>query len=1223
MKFLNFLVKKWRIVAIMLGITIATAVGVVIVKASTVTIMVDKATIAFTGTNMMEVIKATANLSLDPGVSGGTYSWTVEDPQVATVTANEGSGTVLSKGAGKTTVNVSYSLSDGTTDTKRIPVIVPLTVNSDRVKGVLRVGQSDVVTCDAASSKYVEWTSSNSNVVSVTADTSVAANGSVATITAVSGGTAVITCSIPSDSLSAISFVVTVGVAIEEDEITVEQGASKPLTTNSSSVTDVFWWSENDEVATVKNGVVYGIYAGTTTVYGSCIEGDKVTPNASDAVTVTVPYNVIVPSSTVLVGDQVEVYTTAHPSQVNYMSSNNNVLYYDMTLGKFIANSTGVATITVSWNGQNKDITIEVIDGFSLSTSAISLNIGKTGVVYAQVSNTVQPVHWTVADVNMVDLIVSEDGLTATVIAKDPGEYGYTTLVASQEINGVIKSATCKVYVTNPVHNLTLLYNGNPIQEVITAAKGTGVYITAYLNFGSEVVPNNTNLSWVSSDQKVLTVTPITTSGQQQLCQINAVGGGYATITVVSEDGLYIATADFFVTEGVTGITLDATNVTAQMQLEKYQLKATITPDSDGVDKTVIWASLDPSIVQVDQNGLVTFVGPGETYVSATSGADSDKVAYCKFVITQQVESVTMDFDKVTINVGEQYRLTATIKPANATNKNLIWSSSNDKIVKVDKEGMITAVSSGNATIIVQTEDGGYISMTNVTVLQPVITIELSQTEMSVKKGTVFWLNATVLPDTADNKNITWYSSDTSLATVEQDGMVTTLACGTVTISCVSEDNGVTAYCIVEITEPVTGLTLNTNYQEMVAGTKFVIIPTVTPFDAINKSVTYVSSDTNVATVDANGVVSALRGGTCEIIVTTVESSVTATCTIVVKEYVSSIEIVDSPEYLNVSESVNLTAKVGTETATNKNVIWFSNNTNVAIVDQNGRVTGVTVGHVVITATAADGSGVSHSVIIKVINPVTNITLSESKVTIYVDDTINIQATVNPPEATVQKLIWTSDNEAVAKVYQDGDVVGISPGRTIVHATSTDGNEVVASCTIIVKARQNATSIRLNSTEITMLKGKTRKLTATIYPLKTTDSVHWMSSDTSIVQVDKYGNIVTVGAGTAEIIAYSTSGSVEDVCIVHSIAMSAKSINLEQYDTFNLYVDGAPDTISWRSSNPRIASVDQNGVVTGRMPGECVITGTVDGKTVTCSVKIRAVDPDKFINSDFIFEQKK
>ena len=346
----------------------------------------------------------------------------------------------------------------------------------------------------------------------------------------------------------------------------------------------------------------------------------------------------------------------------------------------------------------------------------------------------------------------------------------------------------------------------------------------------------------------------------------------------------------------------------------------------------------------------------------------------------------------------------------------------------------------------------------------------------------------------------------------------------------------------------------------------------------------------------------------------------TRTCTIVVKEYVSSIQIIDSPEFLNITESVNLKAEVGSATATNKGLIWYSNNPNIATVDQNGRVTGVAVGHVVITATAVDGSGVSHSVIIKVINPVTSITLSESKVTIFVDDTINIKATVNPAGATVQGLVWTSDDETIAKVYPDGDVTGISPGRTIIHATSTDGNNVVASCTIIVQARKDATSININSSEITMLKGKTRKLTATIYPNKTTDAVHWMSTDTSIVKVDEYGNIITVGAGQCEVVAYSTSGSVEDSCIIHSIAMSCVSLRMEQYDTFNLYVDGAPAAVSWRSSNPRIASVDQNGLVTGRMPGECVITGTVNGKTVTCNVKIMAVDPGKFINSDFVIK---
>ena len=111
MKILNFIASKWKITTILLCIAIATVVGVVVVKASTVTIMVDKSTIAFTGTNMTENISATANLSLDPGVSSGSFQWTVDDPQVATVTANEGNGSIISKGAGKTTVNISYSLS--------------------------------------------------------------------------------------------------------------------------------------------------------------------------------------------------------------------------------------------------------------------------------------------------------------------------------------------------------------------------------------------------------------------------------------------------------------------------------------------------------------------------------------------------------------------------------------------------------------------------------------------------------------------------------------------------------------------------------------------------------------------------------------------------------------------------------------------------------------------------------------------------------------------------------------------------------------------------------------------------------------------------------------------------------------------------------------------------------------------------------------------------------
>ncbi|MCM1307847.1 MAG: Ig-like domain-containing protein [Butyrivibrio sp.] len=1207
MKFAGFIKKHWKAAAAIFAIMVATTVGVVAVRAATITLNVDRQVINFNSDSEVVTVNATVSI-FNASATNGTFAWATADPNIAVVSASEGIGTVSARAAGKTNLTVGYYL-DGDSEIKTIPVTVPLVVYYDAVSMIMQPGNEGAVSCNAAASRNVVWTSANSNIATVTPT-----GNKDASIKAISGGKTQITASIPEDGLS-YSFDVTVGVTVDEDEIEVEQGQTKVLTTNSNSVADVYWWSDNENVVTVANGVVTGVYAGSTTIYASCVDGDA-SNNAGDTVTVTVPYRITKPATTVLVGDSITIPNTANPSEVNYASSNNNIISYDAKTGMFTAHDTGEAVLTVTWNGNTEPVTINVIDGLSLSNTSTALNIGTSDTIKAIVSNTEEPVSWKIADPSMVELSVSEDGLSATVTALATGATASTTLVATQVINGVVKTATCEVYVLNPVKSLTLLYNGNEIKDVISIQRGNGVYITAFLNFGEAVVPDNTKLSWISSDPAILTVSPVTDSGQQQLCLVSGVKGGNATITVVSEDGLYIATADFYVTEGVTSIELDTTNVTAQMALQKFQLTATVHPSIDGVDTSVTWASLDPNVLTVDQNGLVTFVGPGETYVSATSNADTTKVAYCKFLITQQVEQIKMDFDKVTLSVGDEYRLTAVIKPDNATNKNVKWSTSNPGVVTVDENGMLKAVGSGSATVIVQTEDGGYIDMTNVTVLQPVSSITLSQTEMSVKKGTVFWLNATVSPDTADNKKVTWSSSDTSLATVDADGKVTTLAVGTVTISCVSEDNGTVAYCVVEITEPVTGLTLNAYYQEMVAGTKFVVLPTVLPIDAPNKDVTFISSDPEVATVDENGVVTALVGGTCEIIVTTVESNLKATCTISVKEYVESIEISGNPERLNVGDSVTLVATVGTDTASNKTVLWTSSNPNIATVDQNGKVTGHSPGNVVITATAADGGGVSDSVIIKVINPVTSITFDKSKITMYVGDTVNIQATVNPANATIKELEWYSDDESIAKVYSDGDVVGIAPGRTVVYAKSTDGNEVVARCTVIVKEIIRASSVSINSTEVTMLKGKTRKLIARLYPTNTNEHVNWLSTDTSIVQVDANGNIVTVGAGTCEVIAYSSAGTVEDSCIIHSVAMHFTDIRIEQYDTFNLYVDGNPEAVSWRTSNPRIATVTQNGVVTGRMPGECVITATVQGKTVTCYVKVMAVDPGKFINRD-------
>lgn len=1229
MKFFKFIRKHIIASIAIVVIAIATGVGVAVVNAAQLNLNFDASSVTFSAGQTYASV--TASCLIDASSYAPEYHWTVGNPNVASTSTGTKTAVVQPIGAGRTNLKLNFVYGDDSA-TKEIPVTVPLIVDYQAASGILTTtddpNYSVTVSSNVAVGNNVMWQSSNTSVVEVTAY-----GYNQAKIFPRSGGTATITATVIDESGSMTditdTFSVTVGVKFSytsadlgydeaNDRLTVNQGETSLLHVNSNSPSTVKYWTDDSDVVSIDpSGNITGLYAGTTVVYASCLQG-VIDGGAGDSLEVYVPYvvgnNGQAPEGTVLVGDQIRVPTTANPAEVEYKSSNNNVIYYDATLGKFVALAPGNAEISVSWRGHTDVFDMTVIDSFILSNTQISLNIGATQKLDAIVSNLSSPVNWTVSDPTMVEIKPAEDGLSVEVTAISRGQgNGKTTIVATQEIGGIVKSAICEIYVLNPVEGLILMYNGNEIKETVSLQKTKEIFITAYMNFGG-TSPDNTTLSWVSSDPAILKVEPYTTEGQQQLCRVTGVSGGKATITVVSEDGLYIATADFYVTEGVKSISLDKDSVVAQMALQKFQLTETVLPATDGVDTSVTWATLDPNVVTVDQNGLVTFVKPGETYVSVTSNADTSKVAYCKFLITQQVNSIKMDYDKVTMNVGEEFRLSALISPDSATNKNVIWSTSNDKVVKVDKTGLLTAIGSGTATVIAQTEDGGYIDMTNVTVLQPVKEIKLSETEMSVKKGTILWLSATILPETSNNKKIKWSSSDTSLATVDQTGKVTTLKVGTVTIACVSEDNGTVAYCIIEITEPVTGLTLNTYYQELVAKTKFVLIPTVLPLEAPDKRVTFVSSDSAVATVDENGVITAVNGGSCEIIVTTVESNLVAHCTINVKEFVESIKISGAPELLNVKNSVKLAAEVKTDTASNKNIIWSSSNTSIASVDQSGKVTGVGVGNVVITATAADGSGVSDSVVIRVINPVTKIVLNKTKETIFVGDTINIKATINPADASIKELVWTSDNESIAKVYPDGDVTGVTPGRTIIRATSTDGNNVVATCTIIVKDIIRASSININATEITMLKGKTRKLQTRLFPTNTHESVKWMSSDTSVVTVDKYGNIVTVGAGVAEIVAYSSLGTVQDSCIVHSIAMHFNNIKLEQYDTFNLYVDGAPKAVSWRTSNPRVATVSTTGVVTGRMPGECVITATVDGKTLTCYVKILAVDPGKFIN---------
>lgn len=157
------------------------------------------------------------------------------------------------------------------------------------------------------------------------------------------------------------------------------------------------------------------------------------------------------------------------------------------------------------------------------------------------------------------------------------------------------------------------------------------------------------------------------------------------------------------------------------------------------------------------------------------------------------------------LDYGEEASLTAIVLPASATNRNVIWSSSDPSIVSVTQEGALTAVGIGTATVTVTTEDGGYTGSCSVTVTGiSVESVSLDKTSITIGKDGTAQLTATVLPANASNPAVTWESSDETIATVSEDGIVTGIKAGSATIT-VTTDGGKTATCAVTVEMAIAG----------------------------------------------------------------------------------------------------------------------------------------------------------------------------------------------------------------------------------------------------------------------------------------------------------------------------------------------------------------------------------------------------------------------------------
>ena len=364
---------------------------------------------------------------------------------------------------------------------------------------------------------------------------------------------------------------------------------------------------------------------------------------------------------------------------------------------------------------------------------------------------------------------------------------------------------------------------------------------------------------WASSNASVANVN----SGA-----VSAVKEGTATITASA--GGKSATCSVKVSSkivAVTSITLDKTSLSMQVG-ETEAITAIVSPDN-ATDKTVEWGSSDVAVATV-ADGIITAKKSGEAIITAKSGSC---IAECKVTITVSAESVTLDKTSLSLAIGESATLTATVKPDDATDKTVAWSSSDESVAKVDN-GKVTAVKSGKATVTAKC--GVKTAECAVTVTVPVSSITLDKTTLSLVIGESFTLTATVKPDDATDKTVTWSSSDESVARVD-NGKVTAVKSGkaTVTAKC-----GVkTAECAVTVTVPVSSITLDKTTLSLVIGESFTLTATVKPDDATDKTVTWSSSDESVARVD-NGKVTAVNAGQAKI--SAAVGNITTSCNVVV-----------------------------------------------------------------------------------------------------------------------------------------------------------------------------------------------------------------------------------------------------------------------------------------------------------------------------------------------------
>ena len=423
-------------------------------------------------------------------------------------------------------------------------------------------------------------------------------------------------------------------------------------------------------------------------------------------------------------------------------------------------------------------------------------------------------------------------------------------------------------------------------------------------------------------------------------------------------------------------VTLDETNIVMEKG-DEYHLKATVSPDDDQAP-SVTWSTSNSNVATVNDMGFVTAVGSGECTITARAGEAS---ATCRVKVVDHI--VTLDQSSANIPLFSTLQLHATVTPHDGYEPPVTWSSNWPGVASVSSDGLVMGRTTGTAVI---TATAGHSTATCVVTVEPILatSLVLNTYQKQMYVGQNFSLVATVFPETASNRSVSWSIPENDVIAYSLSGNVCQIYAkkvGSVTITAHTTDgSNLSKSCVVTVTESggvvilAQSITLDKHSMTMDKGTIQKLTATILPTNTTNKNVRWTSNNARVATVDADGHVRAYQSGTAIITASTTDgSNLSDQCVVTVVAAGPNVVLADSiildKHEMTITEDAicQLTATIIPDNASNKVVLWSSSDTTVATVDAFGFVSGIKAGSATITASTTDGTNLSDNCALTVV----------------------------------------------------------------------------------------------------------------------------------------------------------------------------------------------------------------------------------------------------------------